>query len=55
MRRHQHEISCLLEIVRQLARRDSMTLLAYIATMALEENKENADSASSHDAPLGAL
>ncbi|UDF30351.1 UNVERIFIED_ORG: hypothetical protein LHK14_03180 [Roseateles sp. XES5] len=55
MRRHQHEIRYLLEIVRQLARRDSMTLLAYIATMALEENKENADSASSHEAPLGAL
>jgi len=54
MRRHQEEIRYLLEIVRYLAGRDNMALLAYLAAMALEENKETTDSASGHEARLSA-
>ncbi|MCJ8053307.1 hypothetical protein GB928_015710 [Shinella curvata] len=52
MRRHQDQIRYLLELVQHLARQDSMSLLAYLAAVALEENKEEADSVAGHEACL---
>lgn len=52
MRRHQDQIRYLLELVQHLARQDNMSLLAHLAAVTLEENKEDTDSVVGHEARL---